>query len=1160
MLILSLAMLPLALAAFPGLENELPRPGARAINQTEQGGRSRNEGPWLATRAFAALETTSWPADQGAAALRGIRSPSGPINGQQLRELLGLNTGYDVTAIVATVADPAHTRLSIVFDRQVEAIERASEAKGWVFSHQWLPWTQQSGSPTLKPEEQRTERQMDQERQTLPGILMFRRGRARDWSAVEPWISERVLVVLLVPETPTAGISGDAFYAALNLAVSLAPTHEIGLLTPSFSGSFQSLAKLTGGWLHAVPEHLAHLHKTVYGGSASSTTAARAFVQALAGGGIQFQSGVMSSHDSLQAIRGIAAKFGFPESRVALLIEGESGFGEEFVYPEIQGQSGRQAAPFPIYRFPRNISHLRDAYQQAEAASQNKAGIPGLEFSLKDSSRGEDSIPIFSELQTPTSQGAVLSLIANELNEKYSLVYVAATNELDSIFLARFLRRQAPNTRVLIGGDTDVLFLAAAQQEALTGTLFLSTYPLFILGNEWLRPTAPQSGQRMDLPTNAHLVMPSETFRGLFNVMQFLLEETAPNSGAHGGETLRGYRRLTTDRTTAEYPGLWLLSLTRSGYLPVDWIDAASGPQSDTLFVKVTQNKPIARTLEERFPLPIPPLEWLILAWVSGVGTLLTCICVAWASATPSDQGAPSRLGPNKDLTLCLPEIIGLLLALAMVNWLVLCPVLGIPRNGLTITLRIAFGISLLIATLALCRSWRHAWSASQRAAGMRRYATPCLGTGYLVAYLVAGFLWDRACWGNGVNDTPGDLMFRLRTLAILSGVSPLSVAYLLNSGVLCGFAITFYRYSKTGFGRPRLPPLRILGTDTFQYSYESANELIEGQLSIRGQRIRWRYGLALCASGATVAFLTGKIHAFEQAPLNELLLLGLTALLLHLACGIFDAVVLWRDLRTMLELLEVTPLREAFERVAQPWPRARVWALGQYVSDEVLAAQAVHALRNRAIAGGDDAAATVLQDAATARFNRNHHDKTAQLESRENYEEKAARQTQLCVTSDLESHWSGGIEAQNDLVAIRDEARAYVRHAADFVALQLASYFIYAARQLQHICLGVSVEMVLIVVVLSSYHPQAPLAVSGLVIAIWAAVSTAVVGVFVGMDRNWIVSTISRTSPGELDAHFWLRMFGLGAVPVVTVLAHLFPSVSNVVYSWIMPSISTLK
>ena len=94
------------------------------------------EGPWVATRAFFQKgEAPTPPAAVACAGDSDAHSPCliapGPWSDEstnELRRFMGLEgpiDHYRIWSIVATMADPSHTRLPLFLDRQVEALTRA---------------------------------------------------------------------------------------------------------------------------------------------------------------------------------------------------------------------------------------------------------------------------------------------------------------------------------------------------------------------------------------------------------------------------------------------------------------------------------------------------------------------------------------------------------------------------------------------------------------------------------------------------------------------------------------------------------------------------------------------------------------------------------------------------------------------------------------------------------------------------------------------------------------------------------------------------------------------------------------------------------------------------------------------------------------------------
>ena len=76
----------------------------------------------------------------------------------------------------------------------------------------------------------------------------------------------------------------------------------------------------------------------------------------------------------------------------------------------------------------------------------------------------------------------------------------------------------------------------------------------------------------------------------------------------------------------------------------------------------------------------------------------------------------------------------------------------------------------------------------------------------------------------------------------------------------------------------------------------------------------------------------------------------------------------------------------------------------------------------------------------------------------------------------------------------------------------------------------------------------------------LFIAVGYLMIKVFAQMERNPILSRISRTTPGELNAEFWLQLVSLGGLPLLGVLAHLFPSLSQFLFQWIAPGVQAAR
>ena len=142
---------------------------------------------------------------------------------------------YSVQFMIATIPDPIHSSLPYLFDRFLASIQRAAATDDLVLDGFYLPW---------EPSEQKNLAIVPYAKE--PGLLLFR----------NPPVP-RALVVFLVSESPTAGVSKEALISALNQIAQLTKYRtkeseslplKIPILGPTFSGSAESLDFVLHSW------------------------------------------------------------------------------------------------------------------------------------------------------------------------------------------------------------------------------------------------------------------------------------------------------------------------------------------------------------------------------------------------------------------------------------------------------------------------------------------------------------------------------------------------------------------------------------------------------------------------------------------------------------------------------------------------------------------------------------------------------------------------------------------------------------------------------------------------------------------------------------------------------------------------------------------------
>jgi len=114
----------------------------------------------------------------------------------------------------------------------------------------------------------------------------------------------------------------------------------------------------------------------------------------------------------------------------------------------------------------------------------------------------------------------------------------------------------------------------------------------------------------------------------------------------------------------------------------------------------------------------------------------------------------------------------------------------------------------------------------------------------------------------------------------------------------------------------------------------------------------------------------------------------------------------------------------------------------------------------------------------------------------------------------------------------------------------------VFVAVQIQRIAWTLSIIMVILMIAFNAYSVQAPQTVGRLLAVCFLTIGFFVVRVFAGLERNPILSRIAGTRPGKLNWEFYTQIAALGALPLIGVLAHLFPAVGSFLSSWVAPSV----
>ena len=96
--------------------------------------------------------------------------------------------------------------------------------------------------------------------------------------------------------------------------------------------------------------------------------------------------------------------------------------------------------------------------------------------------------------------------------------------------------------------------------------------------------------------------------------------------------------------------------------------------------------------------------------------------------------------------------------------------------------------------------------------------------------------------------------------------------------------------------------------------------------------------------------------------------------------------------------------------------------------------------------------------------------------------------------------------------------------------------------------------------VAMSTYPFDPRQALSAILIALFVITGGVIVKVYADMHRDATLSHVTNTKPGELGTEFWFKIIGFGFAPLVGLLTRVFPGITDLVFSWLQPGISSLK
>jgi hypothetical protein len=1183
--------------------------------------------------------------------------------------------------VIALLPDPVHTHQPVLFDQFVVAIQEGAQDEKYDFDSSWLPWDDDESTPYALLADQKTADLEKGQRESQPGIILFRKsadcssGCENDSGAPAKKSNEGTLsksyreglVVFVVGEEATQGIHAEQFRNALAWIAALeakpaASIQRLAILGPTFSGSFPSVAQALSESEKGRKLDLTTTQEgqplAIYSGSVSGADVAQSFHDAM-GSQITFHSFVQSDDEILRRFCNYIRKEqpDFDAARVAIISEDETAYGRNdpahrsaaMIPDSDKSHKGKCPDDALTLHYPRDISALRGAYQtkslfavgtSPQSTDSQKRSLP---TDLADpSGKVQDSIHSFGGNQTPLNQEAfLLEMVAalRELNARYILLRSSST--LDQLFLTDFLRRGYPDGRIVIFGS-DLMSIRERGSTGLSGTMTLSTYPLFPLERDW---TEYQS-----LPA-ADRIFSSDTSEGTYVAFRLLLDHQSLDN--EKDEDRCHVLESDTEPGKKAKSNIFLPPIACKvnpipDYSPPFWMLAN---QCGELKTPNTQN--IVTTSEKCY---YPgPATWLS---VIGANRLwpMASLTEKTSNVPPvvpktTDSANQRKKGPGGQPEMPLGMKIFLLVLMGFSLFHAWCCWAGsytakpaflahfASHGEWRHTLLIFLG-SFCVACLAIEAGWG-CGVFSKPATGLTYpwFALVCVSAICLMAWLSVLLnnrtvkklsedvssrperpqkefdIWNRGALlflgalllGGAVLVLPLEWVLLpenraltyWRAMHLTSGVSAIVPILLVLAGMYLSFWFTLHGLALFGPDRPCLPPkARIAMKDTWGHSWDVLRMFSQEDAARKIEDAARPFDNGMLVAVGLICFALFLVPAWIIAGGVPVRSLGaenyakIFLVALDICCTL--AVVetwrlckTWEALKRLLAFLDRLPLRRTMASL-RGFSWGGVWKMSgnvlevrykvisrqmECMNHTIASLQALGKASDPEIKDSLEALAKMHDAGITfATWYSINYDKSlaGDLGSFSTFQQSISSASGTLLSKLLVPFWK---REKDSLLAFEKDETAeaatcplppapekHIQNAEEFVCLNYLAFIQNVLGRLRTMTLTIMLLLIVSTVATSTYPFDPQEALSAVFIVLFVLVGVVIVKVYADMHRDSTLSHVTNTKPGELGTEFWFKILGFGFAPLLGLLARLFPAITDFVFSWLQPGISSLK
>lgn len=862
--------------------------------------------------------------------------------------------------------------------------------------------------------------------------------------------------------------------------------------------------------------------------------------------------------------------------------------------------------------YPRGIAQLRDAYQQNVKTQQAAAtGAPqpqtGLPLSLGITGSDDDSVPQFAPLQSPLSEETIMQGIVSTLRSEHAkVVLIRASDPLDMVFLARYLRQNYPQARLITAG-ADLLMIHDFYDPQFHGILALTPYPL-LLGTQF----ASRCGTLANGEIGVQRIFPDSISSGEFNAALSLLGadpdvnvctpanntplvNSSPNYAQFGLPNFLLQPHQVVSGPNQWRPRLWLTAVGRSGYLPVAVLDGdcsrtASEAAKECVGVAAFTG---AGILSSDYLVHLS-VGWMMF-WIGGfVATLFFAFVLAFPRAFSMSE-ILSRFGGASTARN------GLLFASSMLSLgfqatLLLPAIVWLGRFGGTRDTRefwnglwmMESGYFLSVALLGLGCYF-----------GFRNRGNRWLGiagAAICIIAIVTAFVATCCYWSGSLGSQLGSFVYRY--LDIGSGVSPaLPLLFLLLAWIwwcwqtLTGVGATeekeiqFPERSQVNDGKEAAfdrVRLKALASPPGDWPWRSLGVIpMDSRLLLP----------AMLAFGVIYLLMRPWeiAEAFEAQPYKVIYWVLLYSCLLLVCLLAVQIVGLWLKFRNLLRAIEAAPFRRGFADL-KSFTWKPLWKLAGNGQDEyrqllrklldALAEIKQHGSPGEVVKASVDAAVGEA-NAVSAEYEKVLERTTSADTEQELWKRFKILQTRLATaTAQIllasSREWKhepfvaapaekgnakdGGKDADKTPAVDAPAANVTLRAMERFLCLFYLSIILVPLRRLQTLILALAGVFVFVLLSYSSYPFESRESFHALLICIFFGISIVVGIVYGQMFANPLLSRITNTKPGELGLDFWIKLGSFVFIPLLSLLSVQFPGINGFLFSWVQPAMQSVK